>query len=63
MADDQREQPAAHTPKGYKVPAPKRRDFFGSRKKIAQPLPNQRAATVPQHTRRPPTPRGSAKGK
>jgi hypothetical protein len=38
MADDQQdERETERTPTGYRVPVPKRRDFFGNLKKAAKP--------------------------
>jgi hypothetical protein len=47
MADDQREQPTEHTPTGYEVPVPKRRDFFGNLKKAAKPDEPDKASSEP----------------
>jgi hypothetical protein len=37
MADEQHQEPTEHTPTGYEVPIPERRDFFGNLRKAAKP--------------------------
>jgi hypothetical protein len=37
MPKDEKEQQTEKTPTGYKVPVPKRRDFFGNLRKAAKP--------------------------
>jgi hypothetical protein len=60
MADEQREEPTERTPKGYEVPVPKRREFFGNLKKVAKP---QAAPRPPAQSRRPPPSHGSGRGR
>jgi hypothetical protein len=37
MQEDQKDQPSEQTPKGLTVPVPKRDEFFGNLKKVAEP--------------------------
>jgi hypothetical protein len=37
MADEQPKEPTERTPEGLEVPIPKRREFFGNLKKVAEP--------------------------
>jgi hypothetical protein len=37
MADDRQQEPTEQTPQGYEVRVPKRREFFGNLKKVAEP--------------------------
>ena len=37
MPDDEKDQQTEQTPTGFKVPVPKRDEFFGNLKKIAEP--------------------------
>jgi hypothetical protein len=37
MTEKHDREPTEHTPKGYEVPVPERRAFFGNLRKVAQP--------------------------
>jgi hypothetical protein len=41
MPDEPQEQPTEQTPKGLTVPVPRREDFLGNLKKVAEPDPQQ----------------------
>jgi len=53
MPKDEKDQPTEKTPTGYKVPVPKRNDFFGNLKRAARPEPPHRPPA-----RAAPNPRG-----
>jgi hypothetical protein len=59
MPKDEKDQPTEKTPTGYKVPVPKRNEFFGNLKKAARPGASKQPHVPPR-----PNPRGRpTKGK
>jgi hypothetical protein len=66
MPKDEKDQQTEQTRTGFKVPVPKRNEFFANLKRAAKP-DLKRMSSAPQNrgkgSRRMSTPRGNAKGK